>query len=55
MAFVSFLELLEPSQGVVVKVVGILIELPRDTSVLVKFEDGLPLQGVAADTRPLAA
>jgi hypothetical protein len=49
------LELIEPGQGVVVEVVGILVELPRDTRFLIELVDGLPLQRVAVDSVAVAA
>lgn len=49
------LELLEPGQRVVVKVVRVLVDLPVDSSILVVLVDGLPLERVAIDTRALAA
>lgn len=44
------LVLVKPGQWVVIEVVGVLVELPRDTGFLVKLIDGLPLQGITVDT-----
>jgi hypothetical protein len=49
------LELIEPGQWVVVEVVGVLVELPRDTRFLVELVNGLPLERVAVDSIAVAA
>lgn len=49
------LVLIEPGQWVIVEVVGVLVQLPRDTCFLVELVDGLPLQRVAVDSITIAA
>lgn len=50
----SFLKLMEPCQWVVVEVVGILVELPRDAGLFVEFIYRLPLQRVTVDVIAVA-
>lgn len=49
------LELLEAGVGIVVKVVGVLEDLPACAGVLVEFTDGLPFQRVAVEAAGFAA
>lgn len=49
------LELIEPGQWVIVKVVGVLVQLPRDARFLVKLVNGLPLERVAVDSIAITA
>lgn len=51
----SFLELAEPGQGVVVKVVNILEDGPGDSGILVELGSGFPGQRVAVEIACLAA
>lgn len=53
-ALARLLVLVKPGQWVVVEVVGVLVELPGDTSFLVELVNGLPLQGIAVDTAAIA-
>jgi hypothetical protein len=48
------LVLSEPGKRIVVKVVGILIDAPRDASILIEFRGGLPLLRVAVEAARLA-
>lgn len=43
------LELFEPCQGVIVEVIGVLVDLPTDSSLLIHLGSRLPLQRVAVD------
>lgn len=52
---VGLLELLEPGQWVIVEVVSVLVQLPRDTGLLVELVNSLPLQRVAVDTEAITA
>jgi hypothetical protein len=47
--------LLEAGVGIVVKVVGVLEDLPACSGVLVELADGLPLQRVAVEAAGFAA
>jgi hypothetical protein len=49
------LELLEAGVGIVVKVVGVLVDLPRGAGVLVELAYRLPLQRVAVEAAGFAA
>jgi hypothetical protein len=47
--------LLKPGERVIVEVVCILEELPRDPCLFVKLIDGLPFEWVAVDTMVITA
>lgn len=49
-----FLVLIKPGQWVVIEVVGVLVELPGDTSFLVELVNRLPPQGIAVNTAAIA-
>ena len=51
----SGLELSEPGEGVIVEVVGILVDVPGYTGVLVDFCGGFPREGVAVEAAGFAA
>ena len=55
MATVTMKELLEAGVGIVVKVVGVLEDLPRGPGIFVELANRLPLERVAVEAADLAA
>jgi hypothetical protein len=54
-AWCGILVLREPGEGVVVEVVGVLVDAPGDTGLFVELGSGFPFFGVAVEAASFAA